>query len=174
MISAKKMAFKLAAALAATVAGADPAISAGTPVDWCTSGGLETAEGPRTSLGPGAVVPVSEAHRPRAERRLQRRPLVRVSGRYAQKVTGVPSPSRPGYRYVLVRAGLVGSPGVSISEHLERSGRIHFVAELSSDRKKLIVWTLELSPPFATRRLPVIAMVPNTVVEAASRCSSST
>lgn len=174
MTSLKKTAFKLAAAFAATFANAVPAAAAGESVDWCTSGRLETSEGPRTSLDPGAVVPVSEAHRPRAERRLQRRALVGVSGRYAQKVTGVPSRPRPGYRYVLVRAGLVGSPGATISEHVERSGRIHFVAELSRDRKKLIVWTLELSPPFPTRRLPVIVMVPKTVVEAASRCSFAT
>jgi hypothetical protein len=169
------MASKVFLAIAvAALAGASPAVAAGDKVDWCASGRFEVmGGGQRTSLGPGAVMPVAEKHRARAEAKLRTRGFVRVSSGYAEKATGVPSRSKPGHSYVLARAGTVGSPGLSVSEHLERSGRIQLVGELSADRRKLIIWTLELSPSFPTRRLPVIVLAPDSVKEAASRCSHS-
>lgn len=169
----KQTAFKLCLALAASAGGAVLA-SPGLPVDWCNSGALdEVAARPWTSLGRGAVIPVSEAHRARAERRLQRRALVRVARRYAHEVTGIASREKPGHRYVLARAGMVGSPDVTISEHLERSGRIRLFGSVSRDGKTLLVVTDELSPPFPTRRLPVIVQVPNSVIRTVSRCASA-
>lgn len=172
MTSLKKSAFELAATLAAAVAVTAPAVVSGEPVDWCNSGRLDE-EANRPWSDAGTVMPVSEAHRAQAERRLQRRGLVRVSARFAQEVTGIPATPTPGFRYALVRAGMVGSPNSTVIEHLERSGRIHIFASLSRDRRTLLVSTHEMSPPFPTRRLPVIVRVPNSVVNVASRCSAS-
>ena len=172
MTSSKKTAFKLAAALAATFAGAVPAVSAGETADWCNSGRLDEEAG-RPWAGAGTVIPLSEAHRARAERRLERRAFVRVTARYAQRVAGITPRQTPGYRYALARAGMVGSPYSTISEHLEQSGRIRFFSYLSRDRRTLMIITDELSPPFPTRRIPVIVMIPNSVVAVASRCSSA-
>lgn len=173
MIYLRKTALNLLAAITAWVVGAAAAAAAREPVDWCNSGPYERKDAPWTSLEPDAVMPVLEAHRGRAERRLQRRELVKVSARYAEDVTGVPARVRSGWRYVLVRSGLVGSPLSTISEPLEQSGRIHILGSLSRDRRTLLVSTHELSPPYPTRRLPVIVLVPNTVIRAAARCSSA-
>ncbi|HEX8532699.1 MAG TPA: hypothetical protein VF662_00865 [Allosphingosinicella sp.] len=142
--------------------------------DWCASGNMQASEGPWIHLSRDAVSAVVEDRLTGALKRLQKRALVPVTHKDAEKLTGKRLPRPKGERYFLARAGIVGGPAVSIHEYLRnRPGAVSFWGALSSDRRKLLIVTEELTPRFPARRFAVVVRARPDIQAAASRCNSA-
>lgn len=139
--------------------------------DWCNSGRVETSDGPWHALGRDAVAPVSQRHLTEAVAKLLDRTLISVSRQYAERIVSSSIVSAPGDAFFLARAGLVGGVEVPLHQYMVNAGSaVSFKGEVGAGSGKLLISTVETSPRYATRRIPVVVRTNLKIRDAASRC----
>lgn len=163
---------KLLTLLALTLTSCALSVVAPDPAaDWCNAGRAKASDGPWRALERGAVIPVAERYLDEAVAKLRDRGVVKVSRRYAAELTSSPLALASNDSFYLARAGLVGGPDVSVHQYLAiRGPAVRFEGEIADRTAKLLISTIETSPRYVTRRIPVVVRAGTRIKAAASRC----